>query len=100
MDEFWKKILYAFLVLRGLIDLFLVFLSYLWTGSFETGALVLILCCVPYIFLFFGIRNEQFPGRYGHKVIFWREPAAYWFVFAFLVLLHLVFSFMIVQLSY
>src|SRR5215217_8228158 len=89
MHELFKRYALVFLALRALVDLALAVIIYRQTGSPAPGVGFMLICCVFYFFLYFGIRNEEFRGRYGRRVILWREPVGYWFVVAFLVLFHL-----------
>ena len=90
MSELFKYYAYVFLGLRALIDLTVAAIIYHRIGALVVSFGFISLCCVFYVFLYFGIRNEEFRGRYGRRVILWREPVGYWFVVAFLVLLHLI----------
>ena len=87
--ERFKPYAFLFLAARVLIDLTLAVIIYLQEETFLFSFGFMLLCCVFYLFLFFGLRNEEFRGRYGRRVILWREPVGYWFVVAFLVLFHL-----------
>ena len=89
MDERLKRYAFAFLAARALVDLTLAGLIYRQEGTLVFALGFLLLCCVFYLFLLFGLRNEEFRGRYGRRVILWREPFGYWFVVGFLVLSHL-----------
>jgi hypothetical protein len=89
MDERLKLYAFVFLAARALVDLTLAGVIYLQEGVLILSLGFLLLCCVFYLFLLFGLRNEEFRGRYGRRVILWREPVGYWFVVAFLVLSHL-----------
>jgi hypothetical protein len=90
MSEQFKFYAYVFLALRALIDLTVAAMIYHRVGALVVSFGFISLCCVFHAFLFFGIRNEEFRGRYGRRVILWREPFGYWFCVAFLVLFHLV----------
>ena len=87
--ELFKRYAFVFLAVRALIDLTLAGIMFYQEGTFVISFGFLLLCCVFYYFLFVGLRREEFHGRYGRRVILWREPFAYWFVVAFLVLFHL-----------
>ena len=89
MDERFKLYAFVFLAVRVLIDLTLAGIMYVQEGTLVFSFVFLPICCVFYLFLFFGFRNEEFRGRYGSRVILWREPVGYWFVVGFLVLFHL-----------
>lgn len=89
MDEVVRRYAYAFLALRALIDLTLGVVVYRQAGSLAPAAGLLMVCSVFYLLLYFGLRDEEFRGRYGRRVILWREPAGYWFIVAFLVVFHL-----------
>ena len=90
MNEVFKYYAYVFLGLRALIDLTVAAIIYHRIGAFVVSFGFMSLCCVFYGFLYFGIRNEEFRGRYGRRVMSWREPVGYWLVVAFLVLSHLI----------
>jgi hypothetical protein len=90
VDERFKLYAFAFLAARALVDLVIAGVLYYQERTFVVGFALLALCCVFYLLLFFGLRNEEFHGRYGRRVILWREPFGYWFVVGFLVLFHLV----------
>lgn len=90
MHELFKRYAFIFLALRVLIDLTLAVIIYHQVGNLAPSVGLMLIGCVFYIFLYFGIRNEEFPGRYGRRVSLWREPVAYWFCFAVLVLFHLL----------
>jgi len=49
-------------------------------------------CFVFALFLFFGIKNEQFRGRYGSVSYRWRDPVAYWIGFALFIIVYLIFT--------
>jgi hypothetical protein len=89
MDELHKRYAYIFLALRALIDLALCIVIYRQTGSLATAVAVGLVCSVFYLLLYFGVRDEQFYGRYGRWVILWREPGGYWLVVGFLIASHL-----------
>lgn len=89
MDERLKLYAFVFLAARALIDLTLAGVVYYQERTLLFSSGFMLLCCVFYLFLFFGLRNEEFRGRYGRRVMLWREPVGYWFVVAFLVLFHL-----------
>lgn len=95
MDERFKYYAYLFLALRALIDLTLAVVIYRQVGALVVSVGFMALCGVFHLFLFFGIRNEEFRGRYGRRVILWREPVGYWFCVAFLVVFHLVITGMV-----
>ncbi len=90
MDEAFKTYAFILLGVRALIDLTLAGIIYYQGRVLVISLGFLLLCSVFYWFLYFGIRNEEFHGRYGRRVILWREPVGYWFVVAFLILFHLV----------
>ncbi len=98
MDERLKRYAYALLSARVLADLAVAALIYRRAGSLSAAAAFLPLCGVFYAFLFFGFRNEEFPGRYGRKVVLWREPFAYWLVVALLFVFHLAVTGLMLQL--
>ena len=98
MHELVKHYAFVFLALRALIDLTLAAIIYYQDGVLGSSLGLLLICSVFYFFLYFGIGNEEFHGRYGRRVILWREPAAYWFVVAFLVLFHLFITVSMVRL--
>ena len=89
MDELLRRYAFAFLAARALIDLTLGVIIYRQAGSLVPGVGFVLLCSVFYVFLYRGIKNEEFHGRYGRRVILWREPAGYWFVVGFLIVSHL-----------
>ncbi|HEX8500187.1 MAG TPA: hypothetical protein VF659_06300 [Pyrinomonadaceae bacterium] len=89
MNELLRRYAFAFLALRALIDLSLAVVIYRRAGSLVPAAGLMLVCSAFYILLYFGLRNEEFPGRYGRRVILWREPVAYWFIVGFLVVFHL-----------
>lgn len=98
MHELFKHYAFAFLALRALIDLTLAVIVYYQAGSFAPGIGLVLVCSVFYFFLYLGIRNEKFYGRYGRRVFLWREPVAYWFVVGLLVLFHLIITVLMVRL--
>lgn len=93
MRPSWKRrtfaLIYGFIALRMVIDLFLAAIISTQTGSWITGGGMWLLCWAFYLLLFFGVRSGTFHGTYGRKVYYWREPAAWWVVFGFIVLFHL-----------
>lgn len=89
MREVFKPYAFVLLAVRAPIDPTLAGVVYYQEGTLVTSFGFLLLCGVFCFFLYFGLRNEEFRGRYGRRVILWREPVAYWFVVAFLVLFHL-----------
>jgi hypothetical protein len=89
MEPSLKRIIIIYIALRAIIDLTLAALIYRQTGTLGVSIGVLLVLGVFYYFMCVGIRREEFKGRYGQQVILWREPVAFWFVFAFLVLAHL-----------
>jgi hypothetical protein len=91
MDSF-KHYAYIYLALHALIDLILAVKMYYRLGTFAPSFGFLLACCVFSLFLYFGIRNEQLPGRNGIRVNRWGEPVAYWIGFSLLVLSHLIFT--------
>ncbi len=100
MHETFKYYAFVFLALRALIDLTLAVIICYQVGSLVPGIGLMLICCVFYFFLFFGIRNEKFSGRYGSRVFLWREPIAYWFIVALLVILHLIITVLIAMSVY
>jgi hypothetical protein len=87
--ELFKRIAYVYLALHALIDLALGVIVYHQIGLLVVSIAIM---AVPFslsIILYFGLRNEKFRGRYGRRVILWREPVGYWFCFAIVVLIHL-----------
>lgn len=89
MHELLRRYALAFLAVRALIDLTLGVMIYRQAGSLVPAVALVLVCSVFYIILCRGIMNEEFPGRYGRRVILWREPAGYWLVVGFLVASHL-----------
>ena len=89
MDERLRKFAFVYLAVRALIDTALAAITYRQVGSLVPGVGFMLICGAFYCFLYFGIRNEEFHGRYGRRVILWREPFGYWLVVAFLALFHL-----------
>jgi hypothetical protein len=83
------RLIYGFIAVRMLIDVIIAAAISFQTDSLITGGGFWILCWVFYLLLFFGTRTDTFHGRYGQKVYRWREPAGWWFVLGFIVLLHL-----------
>lgn len=86
-EEKIDSFLYAFIVIRSASDLALAIALYFQAKSLIIAGGYWALCWIFSLFLFFGIRSETFRGRYGRKVIRWREPFAWWFCFVFLVLM-------------
>jgi hypothetical protein len=82
MHELLKRYAFIFLAVRALIDLTLGVVIYRQAGSLVPGVGFMLICSVFYIFLYSGIRNEEFHGRYGRRVILcgdegeWRRSAA------------------------
>lgn len=89
MNELLKYYTYIFLALRVFIDLIVSIIIYYQIEALLNGIGLMVGCSVFSLFLYFGIRKEEFRGRYGRRVCLIGEPFAYWFVFAFLVLSHL-----------
>jgi hypothetical protein len=83
------RLIYGFVAVRMLIDVIIAAAISFQTDSLITGGGFWILCWVFYLLLFFGTRTDTFHGRDGQKVYRWREPAGWWFVLGFIVLLHL-----------
>jgi hypothetical protein len=90
MEPGLKRIIIIYIVLRAVIDFILAALVYRRTGTLAVSFGVMLIIGVFYYFLCAGIRHEEFRGRYGQRVILWREPIAFWFVYGFLVVAHLV----------
>jgi hypothetical protein len=90
MEKNFKNYAFAFLTLRLVIDLILAGVIYYQEQTFVISFGFLLLCGVFYLLMFFGFRNEEFRGRYGQRVILWREPVGYWIIVAFLAIFHLV----------
>lgn len=97
MSELFKYSIFVFLGLRLLIDLGLSAATYYQFKTLAPGIGFMALCSVFYLFLYFGIKNEEFRGRYGHRV-YSSEPFAYWFIVAFLVLSHLAVTILMASL--
>lgn len=95
------RLIYGFIAVRLLIDLVLAVIVSTQTRSWITGGGMWLLCWAFYLLLFFGTRTETFHGRYGQKVYRWREPAAWWFVFGFIVIVHfaitIVFAYLVID---
>lgn len=89
-EENLKKIAFSFLAFRVFTDFIIAGIIYYQSETLIISFSFLILCSVFHLLLFFGLKNEQFHGRNGSRVILWREPAAYWFVAAFLFVFHLI----------
>ena len=85
MHELLKRYAFVFLAVRALIDLTLGVVIYRQAGSLAPGVGFLLICSAFYALLYFGIRDEEFPGRYGRRVILWREPVGYWLVVGLLI---------------
>ncbi len=90
MDKIFKWYAFLFLALRVLFDLMVSVIIYFQTEALIAGIGAMLGCSVFSFLLYLGIRNEEFRGRYGHRVYLSREPFAYWFVVAFIVLFHLI----------
>ena len=90
MGQRLRRFIIIYLVLRAVIDLALAAVIYRRTGTLAVSFGVMLVFGVFYYFLCVGIRREEFRGRYGRRVILWREPIAFWFVYGFLVVAHLV----------
>jgi hypothetical protein len=90
MSELFKRYAFVLLAARALFDLTLAVIIYQQVGNLAPSVGLMLICGVFYVFLYFGIRNEEFPGRYGRRVTLRREPVAYWFCIAVLVLFHLI----------
>jgi len=90
MDERLKFYAYIFLAARALIDLAASVAVYHQTESLGIGIGIMSACSICPLFLYFGIKNEEFWGRYGRRIYLSHEPFAYWFVVGFLVIFHLI----------
>jgi hypothetical protein len=88
----FKHYAYAYLALHTLIDLILAVKMYHRLGTLAPSFGFMFACCVLSLFLYFGVRNEELPGRNGVRVNIWGDPVAYWIGFALLVLSHLIFT--------
>jgi len=88
----FKPFAYSYLALHVLIDFILAVRMYYRVGTAAPSVAFMFAGCVLSLFLFFGIKNEQLPGRYGIRVNMWDEPVAYWIGFVLLVLAHLIFT--------
>ena len=95
------RLIYGFIAIRMLVDAIIAAAISFQTRSWITGGGMWALCWVFYLLLFFGTRTETFHGRYGKKVYRWREPAAWWFVFGFIVIAHsaitLLFAYLVID---
>lgn len=91
-------LIYGFIAVRMIIDLVLAAIISTQTGSWITGGGMWLLCWAFYLLLFFGVRSGTFHGTYGRKVYYWREPAAWWFVFGFIVTAHATLTFLFAYL--
>ncbi len=100
MNELFRACAYGFLVLRALIDLGLSAVIYYQVRNIVAAVALLPICGVFYVFLYFGLKNESFRGRYGSQIFLWREPVAYWFIVGLLVVLHLVMTWLLVMIIY
>ena len=89
MNESLKFYAFIFLAVRVLIDLVTSIVLYYQTGALVVGIGAFLGCSVFSVFLYFGLKNEEFRGRRGQRVDS-SEPFAYWFVVAFLVISHLI----------
>ena len=90
MDEPLKYYAYAFLAFRVFLDLAAAgIIAYRLERLLPAAGLVAV-CGVFYIFLYLGIKNGEYPGRYGRRVCLWREPVAFWLVTAFIVVFHFI----------
>jgi len=98
MHEPLKRYAFVCLAVRALIDLTLIAMIYRQKETLVSSVGFALICGVFYYFLVSGIRNEEFYGRYGSRVILWREPVGYWFVMAFLVLFHLCVTVLMLRL--
>ena len=97
MNELLKRCAFIFLALRVLLDLTVAVIISRQAGSLVPGVGFILICSVFYLFLYFGLRNEEFRGRYGRRVILWREPVGYWFVIGFLAVFHLSITVLMVR---
>ena len=93
MDLF-QRYAYVYLALHVFVDLILAARMYHRLGTPAPSVGFMFACCVLSSFLYFGIRNEQLPGRYGTRAGRWRDPVAYWIGFALLIIAHLIFTVM------
>ncbi len=90
MESSTKRIIFLYLALHTFADLVLAIIVYLQGGEFIVSFGIMLVFSIFILLLYFGIRNEEFRGRYGSRVILWREPVAYWLCFAFIVLFHVM----------
>ena len=91
MDHF-KLYAYSYLALHVLIDLILAVRLFYRVGTPALSIILMSACFVFALFLFFGIKNEQFRRRHGSVGYRWRDPVAYWIGFALFVIAHLIFT--------
>jgi hypothetical protein len=91
MDHF-KLYAYGYLALHVLIDLILAVRLYYRIETPVVSIILMSACLVFALFLFFGIKNEQFRGRHDTVGYRWRDPVAYWIGFALYVIVHLIFT--------
>ena len=91
MDPF-KRCAYIYLALHALIDLILAAKMYRQVGTLAPSVGFIFACGVLSLFLYFGIKNEVLPGRYGVRAHRSSEPVAYWIGFTLLVISHLIFT--------
>jgi hypothetical protein len=92
----FKFYAYGYLALHVLIDFILAVRLYYRVGTLVLSVILMSACCVFALFLFFGIKNEQFRGRHGSVGYRWRDPVAYWVGFALFVIAHLIFTVLMV----
>lgn len=97
MNESVKRYAFILLALRVTVDLAVSVIIYCQTGALIVGIACMIGCSVFSVLLYFGIGNEAFRGRYGHRVSS-GEPFAYWFVVAFIVLFHLIVTALMIKI--
>lgn len=100
MDERLKLCAYIFLAVRAVIDLAVSIGVYHQTESYGIAVGIMIVCSICPLFLFFGIRNEEFTGRYGRKIYLSHDRIAYWFIVAFLVIFHLIITGLMINSLY
>ena len=98
MNELFKYYAFIFLALRVLLDLAASVIIYYQTETLGAGIGSLLVCSIFPLFLYFGIKNEKFRGRYGRRVCLSSEPFAYWFVVVFLVLFHLIMTALMISI--
>ena len=88
----FKSYAYGYLALHVLIDFILAVRLYYRVETLVLSIVLMSACSVFALFLYFGIKNEQFRGRYGTVVHRWSAPVAYWIGFALFVIAHLIFT--------